>query len=97
MDRAVKFRDGGAEHRFFDIDFRAMTADPIAEVRRLYGWLGEPVTDEFETRMHAWWADNAGKHEPHMPADAATFGLDISRVRPLFDRYVSRAQRWVAH
>ena len=48
MDRAVKFRDGGADDRFFDIDFRAMQADPIGEVRRLYGWLGEPVTDEFE-------------------------------------------------
>ena len=54
MDRAVKFRDGGAEHRFFDIDFRAMQADPVGEVRRLYAWLGEPVTDEFETRMLAW-------------------------------------------
>ena len=39
MERAVKFRDGGAEHRFFDIDFRAMQADPIGEVRRLYRWL----------------------------------------------------------
>ena len=45
VDRVVKFRDGGADDRFFDIDFRAMQADPIGEVRRLYDWLGEPVTD----------------------------------------------------
>jgi hypothetical protein len=90
MDRAVKFREGGAEHRFFDIDFRAMQADPIGEVRRLYRWLGEPVTDEFETRMHAWWADNAEKRESHTPADPAAFGLDLDAIRPLFAHYVER-------
>jgi hypothetical protein len=90
MDRAVKFRDGGAEHRFFDIDFRAVQADPIGEVRRLYRWLGEPMTDEFETRMHAWWADNADKREPHPKADAQAFGLDLNAIRPLFADYVER-------
>jgi hypothetical protein len=90
MDRVVKFRDGGAEHRFFDIDFRAMQADPIGEVRRLYGWLGEPVTDEFEARMHAWWTDNAEKREPHIHADPEAFGLDLSAIRPLFANYVER-------
>ena len=53
MQRALRFRDGGADHRFYDIDFRAMQADPINEVRGLYGWLGEPVSDEFESRMRA--------------------------------------------
>jgi hypothetical protein len=90
MDRAVKFREGGAEHRFFDIDFRAMQADPIGEVRRLYGWLGEPVTDEFETRMRAWWADNAEKREPHTHARPEEFGLDLNAIRPLFADYVER-------
>ncbi len=60
MDRAVKFRDGGADHRFFDIDFRAMQADPIGEVRRLYAWLGEPVSDEFEARH----ARDGGRRTP---------------------------------
>ena len=90
MDRAVKFREGGAEHRFFDIDFRAMQADPIGEVRRLYDWLSEPVTDEFETRMRAWWADNAEKREPHTHARPEEFGLDLNAIRPLFADYVEK-------
>src|SRR5205814_451748 len=49
MSRALTFRDRGADHRFYDIDFRAMQADPIGEVRGLYAWLGEPVTEEFES------------------------------------------------
>jgi hypothetical protein len=97
MDRAVKFRDGGADDRFFDIDFRAMQADPIGEVRRLYAWLGEPVTGEFEARMRTWWADNAEKREPHTVADPEAFGLDLDAIRPLFASYVDHSQRWITH
>ena len=95
MDRAVKFRDGGADHRFFDIDFRAMQADPIGEVRRLYTWLGEPVSDEFEAGMARWWAENAEKREPHTHADPAAFGIDVEAIRPLFATYVDHSQRWI--
>ena len=95
VDRAVKFRDGGADHRFFDIDFRAMLADPIGEVRRLYAWLGEPVSDEFEARMRTWWAANAENREPHTHGDPEAFGLDLESIRPLFATYVDHSQRWI--
>jgi len=95
MDRAVRFRDGGADDRFFDIDFRAMQADPLGEVRRLYDWLGEPVTDAFEQGMQAWWAANAENREPHPTADPASFGLDFAAIRPLFASYVDHAHRWI--
>jgi hypothetical protein len=87
MKRVVQFR-GSAERRFYDIDFGAMQADPVAEVTRLYGWLGEPVTDEFDDGMRAWWTENAEKREPHTRADPELFGLDLNRIRPLFDDYV---------
>ena len=88
MQRALRFRDGGADHRFYDIDFRAMQADPINEVRGLYAWLGEPVTDEFESRMRGWWAEAAAEREPSSHADPVAFGLDLDKVRPLFADYV---------
>ena len=94
IDRAVKFRDG-ADHRFFDIDFRAMLADPIGEVRRLYAWLGEEVSDEFEAGMRNWWARNAENREPHTQADPGAFGLDLEAIRPLFAAYVEHSQRWI--
>jgi hypothetical protein len=92
MQRAIRFRDSGADLRFYDIDFRAMQADPINEVRGLYGWLGEPVSDEFESRMRAWWAEAAAEREPSTHADPVAFGIDVDKVRPLFADYVkSRA------
>ena len=95
MQRAVEFRDSGADHRFFDIDFRAIQADPIGEVRRLYAWLGEPVSDEFEARMRIWWTENAENREPHSHADPDAFGLDLAAIRPLFASYVEHSRRWI--
>jgi hypothetical protein len=90
MARALQFRDGDADNRFYDIDFRAMQENPISEVRGLYAWLGEPVSDEFESRMRAWWAEAAAEREPSSHADPAAFGIDFDQVRPLFADYVAR-------
>ena len=92
MERVMKFRDSGADHRFHDIDFRAMQVDPIGEVRGLYAWLGEPVTEDFESGMRRWWAANAENREPSTHPDPATFGLDLDQVRPLFAKYVARSK-----
>jgi len=91
MQRALRFRDGEADKRFYDIDFRAMQADPIRQVRGLYAWLGEPVSDEFESRMRTWWAEAAAEREPSSHADPVAFGIDLDKVRPLFADYVARS------
>jgi Sulfotransferase family len=97
MSRALQFRDSGADHRFYDVGFDAMQADPIGEVRGLYAWLGEPVTEEFESAMRRWWARNEESREPSTHPDAAAFGLDLSQVRPLFAEYVARSKEWTTH
>lgn len=91
MQRALHFRDGEADKRFYDIDFRAMQADPIHQVRGLCAWLNEPVSDEFETRMRTWWAEAAAEREPSSHADPVAFGIDLDKVRPLFADYVARS------
>ena len=96
MRRVLAFRDGGADDRFYDIDFRAMQADPIGEVRGLYDWLGVPVSDEFEAAMREWWTRNAESREPSPKRDPAEFGLDLDEIRPLFADYVARAKTWVS-
>lgn len=97
IERALAFRERGADHRFYDIDFRAMQRDPIGEVRGLYAWLGEPVTREFEERMRAWWAENAEKREPAAHSAPEAFGLSLDDIRPRFAAYVERVEAWTAH
>ncbi|MFV8051631.1 sulfotransferase family protein [Mycobacterium sp. 48b] len=94
MDRALRFRAGGAQDRFYDIDFRAMQADPIGEVTGLYAWLGQPVSDEFAARMGSWWAQAAAEREASSHADPAMFDIDLDDVRPRFARYTDHANRW---
>jgi Sulfotransferase family len=97
MDRALAFRSGEADKRFYDIDFRAMQADPIGEVKGLYAWLGEPAGDEFEARMRNWWTKAAAEREPSQRADPVEFGIDLDQLRPVFADYVEHARRWTDH
>jgi hypothetical protein len=96
MERTLRFRADGAGHRFYDIDFQAMQADPVTQVKGLYAWLGETVSDDFEHRMRDWWKHAEAEREPSSHADPAAFGIDLDRVRPLFARYVDSASRWTA-
>ncbi|MUL85396.1 MULTISPECIES: sulfotransferase [unclassified Mycolicibacterium] len=97
MDRALQFRAGTGQDRFYDIDFRAMQVDPIGEVTGLYTWLGQPVTDEFAQRMDSWWTRAAAEREASSHADPALFGIDLDQVRPRFARYADHATRWTTH
>ena len=96
MERALRFRADGAEDRFYDIDFRAMQADPIGEVTGLYAWLGASVGQEFQGRMQCWWTQAAAEREASSHADPVEFGIDFNEVRPRFARYVNSASRWTA-
>jgi hypothetical protein len=95
MQRALAFRDQGSNsERFFDIHFKAMQDDPAGEVRKLYKWLDEPVTEQFARCMADWWQDNADSREPGASKRAEDYGVDLSRVRPLFAEYTQRMQAW---
>ncbi|MBL7494959.1 sulfotransferase [Frankia sp. CNm7] len=97
MTRALAFRDDGNDHRFHDIDFRAMQRDPISEVRGLYDWLGEPVTPAFEENMRRWWQENSADRVRVKHSDPADYGLDLDAIRPRFAEYLARSARWTSH
>jgi hypothetical protein len=94
MDRVLAFREEHGDERFYDIDFRAMQGDPVGEVRALYAWLGEPVSDEFASGMERWWHESNDERDENVHPDAAAFGLDLGEVRRRFATYTARAQEW---
>lgn len=96
MERALAFRDAGNDHRFYDMHFEAVQRDPIGEVRRLYEWLDEPVTEEFEQGMARWWREHAETRAANVHPEPASFGLDLEHVRPRFAKYVERMEQWTA-
>ncbi len=97
MRKTLAYRDYGNEDRFFDISFSDMRTDPVAEMRKLYAWMGDELTDEVEARMATWWStnprDKQGVHEYH----PEQYGIDLDELRQQFafynDRFVGPAAR----
>jgi hypothetical protein len=97
MDRLLAFRRRpGVDERFYDTSFEAVQRDPIGQVCRLYAWLGEPVTSEFEDGMRRWWQDNSADRAHNVHPEAASFGLDLDEVRQQFEPYAARMREWIA-
>jgi hypothetical protein len=94
MERLLRFRAEHGDDRFFDMDFRAVQRDPIGQVRALYAWLGEPVTDAFEVGMRRWWEQHAEHREPNIHPAASEFGLDLHQVRARFAGYSAKIPTW---
>jgi hypothetical protein len=82
----AKYGAGAIHH----IDYKALTADPIGEARKIYAKFDEPLTSEAEAAMRAMLAANPqGKHGKHAyrPED---YGLSRAEVHEHFKGYIER-------
>ncbi len=91
LDRCLAFRsDPARDAKFFDIGFTAFQADPVREIRKLYAWLGDELTDDTVARILAWREDNPkdkyGRHE----YDGADFGITDDALEARFGAYRER-------
>ncbi len=94
MRRALAFRREHGDERFFDIHFKDMQQDPVGQVRKLYDWLGETVSADFAGGMRQWWRQNAANREPGPARKDQDYGIDLNRVRPLFNDYAGQMAAW---
>jgi hypothetical protein len=78
------------DHRFVDVHFRDLVADPIAVVKHIYAIADHELTDDAETRMRRYLAANPrGKHGAHTYR-LEDYGLDADERRAAFDFYTQR-------
>jgi hypothetical protein len=90
LERGIAARERSDERRFFDVDYRALVADPIAEIGRVYDHYALPLTDDAQRAMHAFLAQNPqNKHGEHRYS-LAEFGLTAERVRDRLRFYIRR-------
>ncbi len=87
LRRMIEFRDRAGEQRFYDIAHRAITSNPIAEIRKLYRWLGWELSAETTARIGAWQEENLRGTRRLLPQD---FGLEESLMREQFRFYSER-------
>lgn len=93
MRRMIAFREAGNEHRFLDLYFAELQADPIRGIKDLYAFIGEDFTDDTEARMRAWREDTPrdkhGRHE----YEAADYGIYKPSLQKRFRFYYDRFPR----
>jgi len=88
--RCMELRDSRFPDRFVDVWYRDVQRDPIAEVRRVYAFLGRELGAEAESRMRRWLVDNArDKRAPHHYA-LATYGFTREQLERDFAAYRAR-------
>lgn len=90
LRRVLAFRDGGQEHRFYDVAFLEVQNDPIAAMEKLYGQLGDPLDDETRDEMERWWAESAKERRHGAKPDLAAYGLDLASLQRDFAFYNQR-------
>jgi sulfotransferase family protein len=86
--RQEAFRAKHGRGAIYDLGYRALTADPIGEMQKLYRHFDEPLTPQAEAAMSAYLASNAqGKHGKHAYT-LEEFGLTKAGVRDHFAAYI---------
>ena len=91
LDRCLAFRDDPErDAKFFDIGFTRFQADPIAQIRELYAWLGDELAEDAVDRMVAWRADHPKDKYGTHTYDAADFAITDAALQERFGPYRDR-------
>lgn len=90
--RMMTAEDKGLLHsgNCFHLLYHEMLADPLAEMRRIYAWLGDELTAEVEAGMQAWLTAKPQGHFGKHRYSLTEQGLSVDRLRPYFADYLAR-------
>lgn len=87
---AMEGKKAFGENAVYDLYYRDLMRDPISEMRKLYGWLGDDFTPEIERAMNNWIdthpQNQFGKHQYSLEE----FGQSRESLAPIFHDYVAQ-------
>ena len=75
---------------FHDVWFDDMQVDPIGELERIYGWLGDELGPEARRQAEAWLVDNARDKRPPHDYSMDRFGYTADHLAAQFAVYRER-------
>ena len=88
--RTQAFEEKHGAGSIHHVDYRALTADPLGEMRKLYARFDEPFTPAAENAMQAMLAANPqGKHGKH-EYRLEDYGLTRAGIHAHFSDYIER-------
>jgi Sulfotransferase family len=86
-ERAVAVRGGADAHRFHDVRYGELVADPLREVRRLCVAADLELTPTVEQRMQRWLDRHRRRRRPQHRYNLSQFDLTPATVNARFRAY----------
>jgi hypothetical protein len=90
MRRFEEARERIGEERFIDIDYRAVTREPVAQAERVLQRMGIAVDDRIEAALTEFLAGNTREQRPAHDYSLERFGLDEDAIKREFASYRAR-------
>mgnify|MGYP001206868509 CR=1 FL=1 len=87
---AVRSKMKDEDQRFTDVYFRDVVSDPIAQAEKIYGAIGQPLSDQARAAMVDWLAEDSKDKLPKHRYDAEKFGLSEKLITEQFSDYIRR-------
>lgn len=85
MNQAMAARERLGPERFLDVHHREFTAAPMAQLERIYDWLGLELSSETRSRFERWRAES---HAASHHYTAAEFGLSAEAIHEQYAAYL---------
>jgi hypothetical protein len=92
MQRLEAARQAHPDTPFLDLHYRALLADPMGQIGRIYAFLEEELTDEVAQKMRDKLAESRTSHSSHGRHEyrLSDFHLSQQDIEAAFDGYVDR-------
>jgi hypothetical protein len=90
LNALIRDRDVIAAERSIDVTFDDFMADELGVAERVYGLVGEPVTDKARAALREYLAGHQRGRLGKVVTSCEMFGLDENELRARFAPYVSR-------
>jgi hypothetical protein len=88
MRQAVEARERLGHDRFLDVHHTSFIKQPMAELERIYAWLGLEISETVRARFESWLEKNHnGAHGTHRYT-AEEYGLAADAIRADYDFYI---------
>jgi hypothetical protein len=90
IDRIMEFDCGPNGARVVHVDYYALIADPVKEMRRIHAGIGIETPDEVAETVGAWHRANPKNARGRNDYALAQYGLDLAEVEGRFSDYTRR-------
>lgn len=90
IDRIMAFDRGPEGGRVVHVDYYALVADPVGEMRRIHAGIGIDTPDDVAKAVGDWHAANPKNARGRNDYSLAQYGLDTDAVREQFGDYIRR-------